>query len=369
MMPVLVSVAAACWMTASFLQTLYGLKSRGEGWNSLVYSLIGLQGFRPYLVIKEGAIQGDENHMLRRIGGPGGLIVYGDSAAVLEKGGKLTRVLKPGFHYAERFEKVWDVVDLRPQRWNFEVKAMTREGIPVTCHADIGFKIDDGGQEPTDDVPYPATEEAILKAATAKWIREVSRTEPDRLMTWTKRVMIGQTEGVLRTILSRYPLDQMIDPVCRRAIKQKLEEDLREAVRSMGTKITRAALGDVKVEDEVTQQWIEKWQTEGKRRIMELEAEGKAKRFDIETEARTQAQIQMIVNTARAFDRMSRQNKDIPSRFLILRFIETMRHTSTQLLGEFYTPQNMVETLDELKRMIEGRKEGDIIIDAGKGND
>jgi len=345
-------------MAASFLQTFYGLKSRGEGWNSLVYSLIGLQGFKPFLVIKEGAIQGDESQMLRRIGGPGGLIVYGDSAAVLEKGGKLTRVLRPGFHHAERFEKVWDVVDLRPQRWEFEVKAMTLEGIPVTCYADIGFKIEDDGQKPTDDVPYPAAAEAILKAVTAKWIREPTRTEPDRLMTWTKRVIIGDTEGLLRTILSNYPLNQMIDPVCRRTIRQKLEEDLRESVRGMGVKITRVALGDVKIEDEVTQQWIEKWQAENKQRMMELDAEGKARQLEIETVARTQAEIEMIVNTARIFNEMSKQNKDIPSRFLILRFIETLRRTSNQLLGALYTPQNMMATLDDLQKLIEGRSTG-----------
>ena len=359
MVPGLVAVVVVCWLAASFVQSLYGLRSRREGWGFLMRSLFGLSGLQPFLIIREGTIQGDEAHVLRRVGGPGGLVIFNDSAVVLERAGRLTRVAGSGFAYLEPFEKVWDVIDLRPQRWNFAVEAMTQEGIPVTCHADVSFKIDDGGKKSTREEAYPMTEEAVFKAATSKWIREAGRTEPDRLMTWTKRVVMGETEGTLRSILARYPLDQLIDPAIRRKIQAELEEALRRSVPNLGAKITRVALGDIQLEDEITQQWIEKWQAEGRRRMMELEAEGQAARAAIEANARIQAQVKMIANTAKAFDSMARYGEEIPSRFVILRFIEMIKRTSIEMLGRLYLPYDVMRTFKMLEGGIEGHREED----------
>ena len=203
------------------------------------------------------------------------------------------------------------------------------------------------------------TDEAVFKAATSKWIREADRTEPDRLLTWTKRVVIGDTEGTLRSILARYPLDQIIDPATRREIQAELEESLRRSVPSVGAKITRVALGDIKLEDEVIQQWIEKWQAEGQRRSMELEARGQAARISIEANARLQAQVKMIANTAKAFASMARYGEEIPSRFVILRFIDMIKRTSVAMLGKLYLPHDVMRTLRMLEGRTEGRKEED----------
>jgi len=359
MLPSLVAVVVVCWLAASFVRSLYGLKSTKEGWSFLVYCLIGRPKFSPFLLVAEGAIRQDEDHALRRVGGPCGIVVYNDSAVVMEKNGKLGRVLGPGLDQLDPFEKVWDVIDLRPKRWEFAVNAMTQEGIPVTCNADISFKINDGDQKSTREKPYPMTEKAVLKAATSKWIREVGRTEPDRLMTWARMVVIAETEGTLRSILARYPLDQLIEPDRRRAIRRELEEELRQSAPALGAKIIRVALGDIKVEDEVTQQWIEKWQAEGQRRMMELEARGQAARISIEANARIQAQVKMIANTARAFASMAKYGEEIPSRFIILRFIEMIKRTSVDLLGKMYLPYDVMRTLNELEGRIEGRGKKD----------
>jgi regulator of protease activity HflC (stomatin/prohibitin superfamily) len=357
MVPGLVAVIVVFWLAASFVRSLYGLKSTKEGGSFLVYRLIGRPKFSPFLLVKEGTIREDEEHALRRIGGPCGLLIYNDSAAITEKNGKLEHVFGPGVYQLDPFEKVWDVIDLRPQRWEFAVNAMTQEGIPVTCHADISFKIDDEGNQSTREKPYPMTEKAVFKAATSKWIREAGRTEPDRLMTWTKMVIIGETEGTLRSILARYPLDQLVEPDRRRAIRQELEDALRDSVPNLGAKILRVALGDIKLKDEVTQQWIEKWQAEGRRRMMELEARGQAARISIEANARIQAQVKMIANTARAFASMAKYGEEIPSRFVILRFIEMIKRTSVELLGKMYLPYDVMRTFKMLEGRIEGRTE------------
>jgi regulator of protease activity HflC (stomatin/prohibitin superfamily) len=359
MLPSLVAVMVACWLAARFVRSLYGLKSTIEGWNFLSYQLIGRQRFAPFLMVREGAVQQDEDHALRRVGGPGGLVVFTDSAVVTEKNGKLGRVLGPGIHQLDPFEKIWDTIDLRPQRWELPVDAMTQEGIPVTCNADVNFKIDDEGKKSTREETYTMTEEAVRKAATCKWIREAWRAEPERLMAWTKMVIIGQTEGTLRSILARYPLDQLIDPAIRRNIQAQLEKALRGSVPKLGAKIMRVALGDIQLEDEVTQQWIEKWQAEGRRRMMEIEARGQAARISIEANARIQAQVKMIANTAKAFASMAEYGEEIPSRFVILRFVEMIKRTSVEMLGRLYSPYDVMWTLERLEGRMEGHREGD----------
>lgn len=358
MLPSLVAVVVAWWLAARFMRSLYGLKSTKEGLQFLLYRLVGRPRFQPFLLVKEGTVQQSEDNILRRVGGPGGLVVFTDSAVVTEKNGRLGRVLGPGIYQLEPFEKIWDIIDLRPQRWEFPVEAMTQEGIPVTCKADVGFRIDDGGKQSTPEEPYPMTKEAVYKAATSKWIREAHRTEPDRLLTWTKRVVIGETEGTLRSILARCPLDQLIDPPTREKIQAELEASLRQSVPGVGAQITRVALGDIKLEDEVTQQWIEKWQAERERQKMKIEAEGQAKRISIEAKARIQAQVYMIANTVGAFkEATAKYGPEIPSRIVILRFIEMIKRTSAELLGMVYLPYDVMRTLKMLEDRMAGHKE------------
>ncbi len=338
-------------LAGDFVKSLYGLASVGDGAGFLWRCLFGRPSFKPYLRLMEGAIEGDKNHVLRQVGGPGGLVIYTDGAAVLEKAGRITRVVGPGLQDIHPFEKVWDVVDLRPQQWPYRVNAMSKEGIPVTCVAEVGFRIDDGGREPTDEMPYPYDEDAIFKAAACKWIREAWRTEPDRLMIWTKRVIMAEAEGNLRSILARYPLDELIEPATRNLIRNQLEEQLHKSEPKLGVKILQVALGDIVLEDKVTQQWIEKWKAKGQRRIMGQEAKGKVKRILITEEARTIAQIRVLVNVARVFKEIARYGKEIPSRLVLLRFIDMISQLSAE---GFYLPTDMIETMNKLQEKCKG---------------
>jgi len=92
---------------------------------------------------------------------------------------------------------------------------------------------------------------------------------------------------------------------------------------------------------------------------MELEARGQAARISIEANARIQAQVKMIVNTAKAFDSMARYGEEIPSRFVILRFIEMIKRTSVEMLGRLYLPYDVMRTFRILERRIQGRIDED----------
>ncbi len=346
MLPGLFAIGLVLYLSSRYVQSLYALENTKEGLNFLVRYEIGRPQFRPLVIVGEGKVMGGDD-TVKKIGGPGGILVFNDSAAVLEKAGQITRVFGPGFGQLAPFERVWETVDLRPQRWNYPVSAMTLEGIPITCEAEVRFKIGDDGQLPTKESPHPMTEEAVLKAVFCKWIRDHTRSEPDRRMEWDKRVIISHTEGALRSILSLYPLDQLIQPDGQREIRDKLEESLRESVPGLGAKIMGVELGDITVEDEATQQWIERWQAT-KRRAAETQiAKGEAIGTRFEAEARAKVKLDMLQRTANVLAELNSQyGSEIPPRVIALRFTDMIREIPGNAL---YLPDDVAATLKSIE--------------------
>jgi len=324
------------WRTAGrFVHTLYGLESIEQGQGFLSTRFFGHPSAGPYLIVKEGKVASG-NDAVKKIGGPGSLVIYNDSAVVLERAGQLTRVKRgPGILPLEPFEKAWDIIDLRPQRWDFPVSAITYDGIPITYHADVSFQVGD-------------TDSDIFKAATCKWVRDAWRTEPDRLMTWTKRVVIGDMEGSLRAILALHTLDDLLDPGCRREVREELERRLTNAAPGLGVKILRVALGDIKLRDRVLQQWTKTWQTERTREIEKALAEGRAMSDRIAMQARAEVRTSMLAYTARMFASVTERGDKLSKGFVVLSFVDMIKRTASS--RQLYLPDDIMKTLDMLEK-------------------
>jgi regulator of protease activity HflC (stomatin/prohibitin superfamily) len=359
-------IVAGAFIVSDFMRAIYGLQDVGEAESSLVRELFGTLSFRPYLIIQDGKVPSNDKDPLMRVGGPGNLVIYKDSAVVLEKAGKLTRVAKKGFVKLEDFERVWDVVDLRPHRWVFPVSAMSKEGIPVTCEADVTLQIDDGGKEPSEDEPFPATEKAIFIAATRKWMREAERSPDDQFFDWARRAIIGMTEGALRAILARYLFDQLLGGAeskngghFRAEILDDLKIQLEKQFPDLGAKLTKVALGDIKVDDKVAQQQVEAWQALWKRWIREREAEGKAARIQYEEAAKAQAQADMIIAITQAFKSL-RVAGTVPSQLVLLRILEVLRRSSYDpQTGMLFLPAEVMRTWKMIQDIALSKKEGE----------
>jgi hypothetical protein len=330
------------------------MKSLAEARSFIYRCLFGLSKFGPWLRIAEGA-PGEQDHVLNQVGGPGHLVVYNDSAVLLERSGQFTRIAKKGFVRLEPFEKTYAIVDLRPKRWVYPVKAMSKEGIPITCEAEIASQIDDEGLQPTDEEPYPAPERKIFQAVVCTWIREANRPTQTRTMDWGGRVIISETEGSLRTILSQYPLDRLIglapDSINpREEIRQELETQLRKGVPKLGAKILSVALGDIKVDHEVTQQWIEAWQARWKSWSAERQALGQAAQVNLVEDAKTRAQVLMITSITDALQQlMTPSEQEITAKVILARLFMVLSRAQADTLTRVYLPQEAVNTLKLLK--------------------
>jgi len=360
MLPGVLAVGAAFFLASNFVASLYALEGRRDAAGHLWRCIFGQPSFSPYVRVSEGEVKTDGDHVLMRMGGPANVLTTTNSAVVLERGGRLTRVLGPGkLSPLEPFEKVRHAIDVRPMRWEYEVKALSKEGIPVTLAVDVNFQVDTGGQEPTDQTPYPVLEEAIFKASISQWMRRPGGSEDDQYFDWARRVVIGETEGTLRSIVARYPLDALVglqslpkssaeNP--RKDIERELTEALRKSATNLGAQVNYVRLGAIKVDDRVTEQWIEAWRDEWRYWAMVQEKTGEATREQLREVARAQAQVDMITAMAGALQRSISRGARLPSRLLIMRLIEVFDRST---VGPYtYLPKQAIETLDRLRELV-----------------
>jgi hypothetical protein len=362
-------------LVSALFQKIYTLKGLEEAHNALNRVMFGKLGRRPLVIIGRGRILLGKDSFHGRVGGPATLVIYDDNAVVTEQYGCLKRVLGAGLHDAERFERVWEIIDLRPQHWVYPVFAMTKEGIPICCEADLSFQIDDhpgewGWPVHTGGL-YPYSEEAVFRAATSVWIREPDHPEHKR--TWAGRVVISFAEGLLRNILAEYRLDWLLAPPQpgqkhpREEIRERLEEGLRTRVGKVGAKIVRVGVGSIEVrarEDETTEelekiipaQRVAAWYADWETRALEDRAEKEATllRMDI---ARVQAQAEVIVEIIETLqDTIATQGVTEPY-ILAVRLVESLRWVSYNAIQHDFTPPETVQRLKRLQELLDGQTE------------
>jgi hypothetical protein len=345
------------WLAGRFLYSVYGLGSWRDGVAFVMRSRFGQPGFGPWMKVDSGKITLNADGVLARIGGPGSLIIYNDSAVVLERRGVLTRVLGPGFPKIEAFEKIYDIVDLRPKRWVYTVSAMTKEGIPINWDAEVHYQIADGEKESTEENPYPFSEESVFRAATCKWRREAGR---DQDMDWEGRIVIGETEGILRSILARYPLDQLIgtteveEQAAREAVQEELERRLRRAVTpALGAKILRVKLDNLKVDDAITREWITFWKARWERELAGRSVEGDARSVYMYETAKAEAQMQFIVTIGRALQELE-ASPGVTPRIILMRLFSALDRARLAASARVFVPGQALEALDTIKDLLEG---------------
>jgi len=377
-LPIVAALVAVPLLTSRLVRELYATKDQKEAHDTLNRLVFGKLGFGPSLLAKEGEIAAGRGTVVERTGGPASLVVYNDTAVVTEQRGRPRRVLGTGFAQLERFEKVWQTIDLRPQRWTYEVFALTKEGIPVSCNVGISFKIDDrpsGSRNParprppSAKAPFPYTGDAVFLAAANKWVR--GPNGDDRFMSWSDRVVIGLMQGSLRNILAEYRLDWLI-AACqpdqehpRQEIRKRLKDELEEKAPAVGARILDVELGEIQVKadgkrgkevseqlsDIVSRQRIQAWQADLEARALASRVEGEAELLRMDA-ARIQAQADMVVNLVEHLQSVITSADEAEPYILALRFVESLRWMSYSSYDQEFMPPEAMRTLKRLQAMV-----------------
>ncbi len=350
MVPAILVVGLVWWLSARFGQAVYGLESIDQALAWMRRHQFGQIGFSPFVLLRGGKVNLDL-HQISSVGGPAGLVIHNDTAVVLEKRGWLTRVAGPGLQSLEPFENIYDVVDLRPKHWRCPVGAITKEGVPITWEVEVQYQIDDGGQKPTDKVPYPFSEQAVFRASTGKWRRESGRVQE---LDWEGWVVVSQTQGTLRSILARHYLDELIGLsksdrlAARQSVQAELAQTLGQAAPERGVKILEVKLGQLKVEDEVTQQLVENWLTHWHYWSTNQLAKEEAGRIESYETAKADAQILPLNLFTQEIQKL-KSTQDV-NFVVLLRLISAL--TRAPFENELFAPNEALETLQKFIKIL-----------------
>jgi hypothetical protein len=373
MLPGLLGLAAVFVVSTGFVQNVYSIRD----WRSaLGYVWLLLFGRAPgsyfdlnpstrplfpypFVTVHQGKI--DEKHedtLLARLGGPGNVIIFNDSAVFLERFGRFTRVAGPGQVFLQRFERIREVLDLRPQERSSVAKALTKDGIPVQTEVQVRFHLARPPASlvpPEPDVPYPVYKWALIHAGQCHLHSVNMDSGEESIARWPERA--SGVGGSMRAFIAEYQLDELLEPHepgrdPRREIAQRLYQKLQEGASNFGAQILEVRMGALEPTlEEVKEERITSWQTAWKSEARKKEAMGIAEAIRERGLARAYAQMEIILTLTREFQESIEHDVTLSAEFVALRFIEALRHAWTRP-GGMKLSADAVRTLGYLQRMV-----------------
>jgi hypothetical protein len=259
-----------------------------------------------------------------------------------------------GFPKIDPFEKIYAVLDLRPKRWLYTVSAMTKEGIPIKWDAEVHYQIASGGKKSKEQDPFPLSKTEVFRAATSQWVFAQGGVE---MMDWEGRVIISDTEGKLRSILARRPLDRLIGltekdaQAARESVQTELEEGLRQSAPKVGAQILRVKLSNLQVDDTVTQQWIQAWKAWWESWSEGVLAQGEASRIYLYETAKAEAQMQLIAKIIQALQQRTADRRITPQ-IVLMRLFSTLDRAAFAASSRIFFPNQALDALDKMQSLL-----------------
>jgi hypothetical protein len=368
MLPSILAVLLSLSVAGRFVQVVHKLASWREGVSFIIRSRLGQLTVRPWIVVEKGRISIGQDSTVARIGGPGSLIIGRDSAVLLVRGSLLTRVVGPGLHKLEAFERVYDIVDLRPKRSVRRVRALTREGIGLSWDVEIRYEFLRDPEARFHGAQYTFLPDAVLRAATGKWAGPGAPGR-GRAIDWERKLVDWEADTILRSIVARYSLNDIVGigeadaGSTRERIRAELAQALRQVAPALSATVLEVNLQDLSVDNEVIQQWIRFWQARWERwsagELAEEEAEGIRQREAV----RGEAQIRMLQNIILALEQQATAGAISPqaiNRIVVMRLFDALEGARVDATTRVFVPAEALEMLNRLREQFDGsRKPGD----------
>lgn len=350
-----IAIMAAISSGMTTLHLVYGLATGDAKARILAY--FALAG-RPLLNIRDGVLGPEyKNHPLNLVGGPGIVNIASNTAVVTERYSTFHRVLGPGDHLLENFERIMAVVDLRPQCVSRQTSTQTKDCIPIQAHGEIEFQIFPGDARPVptmswwsllrraiiewycillkfaDQVdsasrieaeipnlipsdpasasmprpPYPIAERSIIRAVYGQSVARTTAGET-RQGTWLESIP-GMAMGELAAALSDLTLDRITEPedapkdqslnymdTPRWNIRSQVEKNLWRKARRLGCVPLRFSLGRISLDPNHIAPELRKQIEDQRNRTWRAEWERRSQLL----EGMTEAEVSRLRETARS---------------------------------------------------------------------
>jgi len=226
----------------------------------------------------------DENHWGRWFGGPATLVIYDGFAAYLERGNKFSRVVGPGFPppFLERYERIKEIIDLRPQTKTGFVEPWTKDGIRIKLTLNVEVQIDACTEavERSPNFRYPFDPLAVKAAVEYTSVRLIGGELQEQ--NWLEGAW-GSITGAINAFVAGHSLDELfvaphienhvntnhinhatpenIEQIFSKRISDKVINDVRDRLHNNGIHVLNIQLTQLEVPKAVLDLRTRYWET------------------------------------------------------------------------------------------------------------
>jgi regulator of protease activity HflC (stomatin/prohibitin superfamily) len=310
------------------------------------------QSFRALQIVQDGRVifsrPSSDNFQMP---GPGMLIIRSGSAAVLERAGRITRVVGPGFYLTESFEHLSAIVDLslQSESWNLD-DVLTRDGVPLGVELTVQYRI-------MIDQP------ALIAKAEYRLDEDVVRRVVLTTADWNEQTKLI-AESILRDTIAARFLDEIYDPrgipfksgatPPRVRLQHELRRRLGRKSQPWGVEMVRVNLDKITLPLEVKQRMIEAWDVAWHDEVEVARAE--TERARLRTRGQGEADVIRTIEAAiadareRLIDQALAPIYDgrIPDPDLARRYLTALENLGSRIMAEDVTAVRYVEALERL---------------------
>jgi regulator of protease activity HflC (stomatin/prohibitin superfamily) len=229
-------------------------------------------------------------------------------------------VRSAGIHFVSRFEKIKDIVNLEEQIGEFkenerEIKAITKDGIPVTVkNVRFRYRLHPGrrysgpvGRAWED--PYPFSVKAVLNMAYNRNVRA------DGLATWEEAIKFA-LDTAISDFIRKNTIDQLVAPGLvggdpRQTIRKALDSsDIRNRLRNLGAELLFYDIGHFEIPEKgVEEQRLSNWQAKWMGTANLIRSDAEAQRLAYQELGRAEAQAEMLMSIARGLQDAGLEDK------------------------------------------------------------
>ena len=307
----------------------------------------------PYVVIPESGQIKPEQKWVKWLGGPANLVITDGVAVYLERGNKFSRVVGSGVVFLEKYETVHSVIQITPQKKDDNLKASTKDGIPVEIKARIVFRVGLKDQEESDQRLYPLDPLAVKKAVEKTTLRYTEKGGYEE-SHWYNSVW-GQINGPIKQYITSHCLDEFFvadqssENTFPELLQQRLFDEVTPKLEELGVRLLELQITEIKPPEDVDKQRLQNW--EAARQSKATIKEGVSKAYQIRTieTARALAQRDLILAIAEGLDKMDQEHLDEPLLISLSAILD-------QSLSDTYTrsliANDALDTLENLKKLL-----------------
>ncbi len=327
------------------------------------------------------------DHWARWLGGPATLVIYDGVAVYLERGNQFSRVLGPGLPMPmlERYERIKEIVDLRPQVKTAQLKPWTKDGIQVTLsiRAEIQIGCSDEAKKSSVRLHNDATSTHLrfpfdakkVKTAIERIAVKYSDTNKSLFETSWDEAAMGSIKGKINSYITAHSVDELFfkgEPIkgdflpendkplriTSFDVSENLFIEINEKLTEAGSQLLNLQITDfTPVSTTVSEELIRYWKANREKMDAIRNSETEAESIRANNKARASAQKLLLDTLIENLEYLNKGTGDIEATRLVEASTLFLTQTLEQTLGDPLIGSYLAkETLDTIKMLREELK-------------